>query len=412
VVERRLLAALALPSLALAFALTIVSSYVPVLLDQFTSSEMLVGILLGLEGGCALVLPLLVGAWSDRTKSRLGPRLPFVIGSTFLGALALLVLAVGSSLAAIAIGLFVFYGAYFTYFSPYLALCPDLVDGAGQARTQSGLAIARMLGMGSALVAGGALLALSRPAPFVLAAVLLCAMTWILVAVTHRDARAIPAQKVSGRALLGAWEIVRGDAHIRRLVVATALWELALAAIKSFAVLFVVVGLGRSLGFTPIVMGLVAGGVVLAAFAAAPLAERYGEVRVLAAAAALYGGGLLLPAFTREISFVLPSLPLFAFGAGLVMTVAYAAILRALPADRRGAATGLLGFGRGVGLVLGPVLAGMAIQVLGPWFADTRGYAAIWLVAAVAVLLSLGPVARLLRDEQQAAATPAAAPAL
>jgi MFS family permease len=80
------------------------------------------------------------------------------------------------------------------------------------------------------------------------------------------------------------------------------------------------------------------------------------------------------------------------------MTVAYAAILRSLPEDRRGAATGLLGFGRGVGLVLGPVLAGTAVQVLAPWFADTRGYAAIWLVAAVAVLLSLGPVARLVRE--------------
>ena len=397
-VDRRLLTALALPSLALAFALTIVSSYVPVLLGQLTTSQMLVGVLLGAEGACALVLPLLIGAWSDRTSSRLGPRLPFVIGSAGLGAVALLVLAVGTTLPVLAFGLFVFYGAYFTYFSPYLALCPDLVDGENQARTQSGLAIARMLGMGSALVAGGALLAFSRPAPFVLAAVLLCAMTWLLVVVTRGDAGAVPARAVSGRALLSAWDLMRADAHIRRLVIATTLWELALAAIKSFAVLFVVVGLGRSLGFTPVVMGLVAAGVFVAAIVAAPLAERFGEPRVLGCAAALYGAGLLLPAFSREISYVLPSLPLFAFGAGLVMTVAYAAILRALPADRRGAATGLLGFGRGVGLVLGPVLAGTAVQVLAPWFADTRGYAAIWLVAAVAVLLSLGPVARLVRE--------------
>jgi MFS family permease len=119
---------------------------------------------------------------------------------------------------------------------------------------------------------------------------------------------------------------------------------------------------------------------------------------VLVAAAALYGAGLLLPAFSREMPVVLPSLPLFAFGAGLVMTVAYAAILRSLPPDRRGAVTGLLGFGRGVGLVLGPALAGAAIQFAEPLFADTRGYAAVWLVAAIAVLLSLGPVSGLLRD--------------
>jgi MFS family permease len=396
-VDRRLLTALALPSLGLAFALTIVSSYVPVLLDELTESRLLVGLLLGAEGACALVLPLIVGAWSDRTQSRFGPRLPFVIGAAALGALALLLLAVGTSLVVMALGLFVFYSAYFIYFSPYLALCPDLVDGEGQARTQSGLAIARVVGMGTALVAGGALLAIARPAPFVLSAVLLCAVTWALVVVT-RGAVVVPCEPVDRRGVRPAWELVRAHPHVRRLLIATTLWELALAAIKSFAVLFVVVGLGRSLGFTPVVMGLVAVGVLVAAVAATPLVARYGEGRVLVAAAALYGAGLLLPAFSREIPVVLPSLPLFAFGAGLVMTVAYAAILRSLPADRRGAATGLLGFGRGVGLVLGPALAGAAIQFAEPLFADTRGYAAVWLVAAAAVLLSLGPVSGLLRD--------------
>jgi len=396
-IDRRLVMALALPSLALAFALTIVSSYVPVLLERLTSSRALIGLLLGGEGAAALVLPLIVGSWSDRTSTRLGPRLPFVITSAAVAAAALVVLAVGSSLPMLGAGLLAFYGAYFTYFSPYLALCPDLVAGSAQARVQSRLAIARIVGMGTALVAGGALLALSRPAPFVLAAVLLCAMTWLLVAVT-RHARAHAPCAAQGGALRAPWQVVRGNADVRRLLIATTLWELALAAIKSFAVLFVVLGLGRSLSFAAVVMALVAGGVLVAALAAAPLAERFGERRVLLSAAALYGAGLLLPTFSRALSFVLPSIPLFAFGAGLVMTVGYAAVLRTLPMDRRGAATGLLGFGRGVGLVLGPALAGGAVQVLAPYFPATRGYAAMWLVAAVAVLVSLNPVSRIGRE--------------
>ena len=396
-VDRRLLIALAMPSLALAFALTIVSSYVPVLLEPLTSSKALVGALLGAEGACALVLPLVVGAWSDRTRTRLGPRLPYVIGSAVVGAAALIVLAVGASLPVLAFGLFLFYGAYFTYFSPYLALCPDLVAGGGQARVQSRLAVARMVGMGTALVAGGALLALARPAPFALAAALLCGMTWVLVAVTRPSAAVAPAAPEAG-GLRTTWRLLQADRDVRRLLIATTLWELALAAIKSFAVLFVIVGLGRSLSFAAGVMALVAGGVLVAALAAAPLAERVGESRVLLCAAALYGAGLLLPTFSDQLSFIMPSVPVFAFGAGLVMTVGYAAVLRALPAGRRGAATGLLGFGRGVGLVLGPVLAGAAVQLLTPYFASTRGYGAMWLVAAVAVRLSLAPVSRLGRD--------------
>jgi Na+/melibiose symporter-like transporter len=403
VIDRRLLTALALPSLALAFALTIVSSYVPVLLERLTPSRALIGLLLAGEGAAALVLPLIVGTWSDRTRTPLGPRLPFVIAAAAVAAAALVVLAVGSSLPILGAGLFAFYGAYFTYFSPYLALCPDLVVGSAQARVQSRLAIARMVGMGSALVAGGALLALSRPAPFVLAAVLLCAMTWVLVAVTRQAPGEAP-RPTRGGALGAPWQVVRRNADVRRLLVATTLWELALAAIKSFAVLFVVLGLGRSLSFAAAVMALVAGGALVAAVAAAPLAERFGEARVLLCAAALFGAGLLLPTFSQALSFVLPSIPVFAFGAGLVMTVGYAAVLRTLPADRRGAAAGLLGFGRGVGLVLGPALAGAAVQVLAPYFPATRGYAAVWLVAGVAVLLSLGPVARIGREATRARA--------
>jgi hypothetical protein len=40
--------------------------------------------------------------------------------------------------------------------------------------------------------------------------------------------------------------------------------------------------------------------------------------------------------------------------------------------------------------------------VLAPYFPATRGYAAVWLVAGVAVLLSLGPVARIGREATRA----------
>src|SRR3954467_9099212 len=96
-IDRRLLTALALPSLALAFALTIVSSYVPVLLERLTPSRALIGLLLAGEGAAALVLALIGRPWSDRTRRPLGPRLPFVIAAAAVAAAALVVLAVGSS---------------------------------------------------------------------------------------------------------------------------------------------------------------------------------------------------------------------------------------------------------------------------------------------------------------------------
>ena len=46
-----------------------------------------------------------------------------------------------------------------------------------------------------------------------------------------------------------------------------------------------------------------------------------------------------------------------------------------------------------MGVVLGPILAGVAVQTMRPIFSSTDGYAAMFLVASAAVLISI-PLAR------------------
>jgi hypothetical protein len=53
------------------------------------------------------------------------------------------------------------------------------------------------------------------------------------------------------------------------------------------------------------------------------------------------------------------------------------------------AAAGLLDFSRGLGLVLGPVAVGAAIEALHGQFSSTHGYAAMWPVIGLPVLASL-----------------------
>ena len=75
--ERRLVALLGLPSAGLALCLTVLSTYLPVLARRFTSSTTVIGMLVGGEGLIAVLVPIWVGRLSDRTDTRLGPRLPF-----------------------------------------------------------------------------------------------------------------------------------------------------------------------------------------------------------------------------------------------------------------------------------------------------------------------------------------------
>ena len=72
------------------------------------------------------------------------------------------------------------------------------------------------------------------------------------------------------------------------------------------------------------------------------------------------------------------------------MTMAYAVLMPLMPKDEHGLLTGFYSVSRGLGLVAGPILAGLAISLTknGP-FAGTHGFQAVWIVCAAAALASL-----------------------
>src|SRR3954452_11048385 len=90
---RRLLFTLGLPTLGLAFSLSILTTYGPLLLLRIAHSPARVGALIGGEGAFALSIPLLAGALSDRLPmSPLGRRMPFMLIGMPLVAAGLLLL--------------------------------------------------------------------------------------------------------------------------------------------------------------------------------------------------------------------------------------------------------------------------------------------------------------------------------
>src|SRR3954470_24587908 len=80
--EKRTLAILGLPTFGMALAITTVSTYLSRVAEQFTTSTLLIGLILGGEGFVALFVPLVAGSWSDRLQTRIGGRLPFLLAST------------------------------------------------------------------------------------------------------------------------------------------------------------------------------------------------------------------------------------------------------------------------------------------------------------------------------------------
>jgi MFS family permease len=386
-VERRLFLVLGVPSFGLSLALTVLSTYLPLLARRFTASRTVIGALVGGEGFVALLVPLWIGGLSDRTDTRFGRRLPYLMAAAPVGAVAIGAAPFAPSLFVMAWAVFAFYLAYFTYLAPYRALYADLVPRRAVGRAQGIQGVFNQAGNGAALVGGGLLLDLWRPLPYLVAAATLILCTAVVVpAVGGRGRRGAPS--VAGRRSPPAevWALVRDDGRIRCFSIANALVSLSLAGLKTFVVLWLVEGLGKTMTFTAGAMAVVAAGAVAGGLLAGKLADRYGPACVAEVALVAFGLGLWLPAFSSSTIVLGAALPVIAFCGGAAVVLPYAVLMRLVRAEHHGSAAALFDVSGGVGTLLGPAIAGVAIDALRPLFASTKGYAAMWPVVAVASL--------------------------
>ena len=385
----RFLGALALPTFALALGISVLTTYAPLLLGEATSSAGAIGIAVGAEGAFALFLPLLVGSLSDRTQSRFGRRIPYALLGVPLLVVPLVILPFAHGYAEIVALVSLFFVGYHIYYPPYQALFAELVPASHQGRAQGWQGVMRGLGLGVALVAGGLLLSVWTPLPFLLAAGAAVLATVVLVREVGGKERATPVVRHPRSSGPGVFQLVRERADVRAFVAANALWELSFMGLKTFMVLFVVKGLGESVGTAIAVIGVVAGAYVVASFGAGQLADRVGIHRLMRASIWVYGVGLLVGASLSSLSSFLIGLPFIALAGAVVMTLPYGILAGMAPAGAEGALSGLFGFSRALGAVLGPIVVGVAIDVLSPVFPATNGYGAMWVAIGVPILLSL-----------------------
>lgn len=396
-----MLAVLGVPSLVLALAVTVVTTYVPIRLQGDRHSTALIGLLIGIEGMVAMLIPPVVGAWSDRARTRIGGRLPFVVAAIpFLAATGVL-LGFVDGLGPVAILLVAFFGAYYVAYEPYRAIYPDAIEEAHAGRAQGTQALARGVGTFLALVGGGALVSLAEPTPFVVAAVLSTVGLALFVRAILR-LHILEPERSTGTGirddLRRQWRLLRSRRDLRLYMCANAFWELSFSALKTFIALYLTVGRGFSIAQASLVIGGVALLLLLASPISGSFGDRYGRMRVMQWSLLVYGIALLVPFVVRAPEVIIPVVPIIALGGGVVMTLPYAVLQRLMRDQERGALTGLYSFSRGVGTVLGPLLTGAAVALTsGSIFDETEGYQAMWGIIAGATLLSLWPLLRLRR---------------
>lgn len=391
--QNKFLILLGLPSFGIALAYTLVTTYLPVFLQPLVGSAT-TGIMIGGEGVFALFIPYVIGVWSDAINTKMGKRTPFIFAGGIIICITLILMPINKNSAILlGIELSVFYIAYFTYYATYYAVFPDYVPNDQQGRSQGIQGAFRSLGLLLSLVGGGFLLSVWIPLPFLIVVVLLTTVTIIYYLGLRGKTEEIPGKEITPIQWMAEWKLLSENKKIMLWFICNSLWESAIAALKVFIVLYFIKGLHLSLTQTSVALSLVGIAAIFAAPLSGKLADQYGNRPVILIATILFVVGLTPALLTVNRHYIAGILPV-AFVAVTLITLPYAILMGLLPKKHsHGAGAALFAMSQGIGALIGPLISGIVVEICKNInflvFKESDGFAGIFFVTAVFLLISL-----------------------
>ncbi|MFP4490547.1 MAG: MFS transporter [Spirochaetaceae bacterium] len=268
-------------------------NYVPVFLDNLVGSRALVGLLMTIDNIMALLLIPLVTAWSDKTRTKIGRRMPFIIVTLPLSAVMFSFLP---SAGMTSLTMFVLALVGYNLFKqsargPVVALMPDLVPNEYRSEANG---VINMMGGIAAVVGTVALAPLmdvelvlpvlgdtSRRLPFLLSALLIIAAA-VALRLTVRE-KPQPDDPSARTPVLQSLKKVftADDKSAVYILLAIFIWFTAYWGMRPFMTLYVIEFLGLSEGMAGFSTGMVAIAYLVFAVPSGILAHRIGRKRTI-----------------------------------------------------------------------------------------------------------------------------------
>jgi MFS family permease len=284
-------------------------TYIPLFLRGYIDSNAAVGGIMTLDNLLQLFLIPVISLWSDRTRTRIGRRMPFIVVMLPISALLFALIPFMAALSFTALlGIIFLFNIFKTSVrGPVVALMPDTIPGdyrseangvinmaGGFGLITSTLLLARLTGFGglpSWFPAQGL--------PFILAAIgIIIAVLTLLLFVRERLPQNEAAEKQEPIAASIRRVFARGDSSAARILVSLFLWFMAYEGVKPFLGLYMVEALGVSGGNAALAQGVAGIAGVLLAVPSGYAAHRLGRRRFIRTSLSILALIMLLLALT------------------------------------------------------------------------------------------------------------------
>ena len=355
-----------------------------------------IGLLLTVYALAQFIFTPVLGTLSDRYGRR-----PIIIISLLIEAVSLALTALAGNLPLLFFARFIG-GLGASNIGSAQAVVADVTTPAERAKGMGliGAAIGVGFVLGPAL--GGVLSPLGATLPFWVAmgVALVNALLVILFLPETRTRRTEMVARVQRGAnvLFSGWRSALRYPAVLRLIAINLLVTLAFTAMESVFALFAqhnfgwtAVQIGYIFTYVGVIVVIMQGGLV------GQLVKRFGEQRLMLAGLALLAVGLILLAFSVQITLVIVALGILSIGDGAVTPTISTLLSFASSEDAQGETLGLAQGVGGLGRVLGPLAAGSIYTLASPGIPFIVG----GMLSIVAALLALPALPLMARKVQQ-----------
>ena len=396
-------------------------SYLPIFLGRWIKQEWLVGSLMALDNALAILLIPVISAWSDRTRTPIGRRMPFILVTLPITAIlfALIPWSLEQSLIAGLVVVFALNLFKQAARGPVVALMPDLIPGDlrseanGVINTMGGIAaivgtvgLAKLMDVDIILPLLGAT---KDRLPFPIAGLLVI----LAVIFLARFIRETPVSRGEGDTagseesvpFLASMKALGSDKSALRILFALFFWFLGYQGILPFIGKYSVNILGTSMGNAPMAAGMVGIAYALFAVPSGYLAHRLGRKKTIRVSLLILTGLLVLLFFFLPITKALGLVGgarmglfwalLFVFGTFWVsiVTNSFPMLWQMASFSTMGIYTGLYYTFSQAAAITSPPLTGLII--------DTVGYPGIFLYGAACMLIAFAIMAGVDKGEPE-----------
>ena len=393
---------------------SVYNAFVPIFLaDRFLMAAGFIGFFMTLDNIAAMFIQPAVGAWSDRLRTRIGRRMPFILVGAPVGAAAFILLPISQSLFVFFLASTLLLLSMAIWRTPIVALMPDITPS--KYRSQANGIINFMGGIGAiiAFLGGAALYEMNPNYPFWLGAGLV-ALSAILVLIFIKEPKeyTVSSKKTPGFKDSIQMILQDKDKSAVRILLAIFFWFIAYNGIEAFFTLYGINHLGISESDAARLLGQLSLLFVLFTLPAGYIGAAVGRRKTIMA-------GILLMAVCIALMFFLPidtlnilitKLPVLGKipVIGIILMAAgigWASInVNSLPMvvdmtepERVGTYTGLYYLFSTFAAILGPIVYGLIIQLSG------GAYSLLMLISPIFLVLALISIAGVTRGEAEKA---------